>query len=61
MNAVLPDDLSHYEKAHSSSRIERDESRVTLEEDDTASWEDPDSSGLDSSPGMTWVAPEPLF
>ena len=61
MNAVLPDDLSHYERARPSTPVERDDAHGALEEAENASWEDPDSSGLDSSPGMTWVGPEPLF
>ena len=61
MNAVLPDDLSHYEKTHPSSAIEREDVHQAVEEAEVAPWEGPDSSELDSSPGMTWVAPEPLY
>ena len=60
MNAVLPDDLSHYENGRNHSQRERDEARDSLEGAGLAPWEGPDSSELDSSPGMTWVAPEKL-
>ena len=60
MNAILPDDLSHYAQRSSTVSAREVHAGSLNDQGQISDWDGP--SGLEMEPGteMSWVGPEPL-